>query len=117
MQCFLSINPLFILLIKSKSCYVNEELGIKYEPQAIKYGFRNVEINGTEDVENYVHILGNKFTINSKVFLNGKQVDTEWLNVNTVRINYIKLKKGDTLEVRQMGRNGKVFGASNVYVK
>ncbi|WP_195245613.1 LTA synthase family protein [Clostridium celatum] len=97
--------------------YVNEELGIKYEPQAIKYGFRNVEINGTEDVENYVHILGNNFTINSKVFLNGKQVDTEWLNVNTVRINYIKLKKGDTLEVRQMGRNGKVFGASNVYVK
>ena len=106
-------NLEYDILFGKKYAYNEMQL---YEESDIKLGFRNIQIDQVIEYVDGMHVEGYNFTINSKVFVNGKQVDTEYLNNNTLRLNKKDIKENAVVQVRQLGRNSIILGTSNEYI-
>ena len=87
-----------------------------YKSTEMKLGFRDIQIDQLKSYPDGIHVEGYNFTINSKVFVNGKQVSTEYLNSNTLRLSEESVKTGDLVYIKQLGRNSIVLGTSNEYI-
>ena len=75
-------------------------------------GIDDVVINHLEkNNEDEIFIKGQNFTINSVVYINKKKVAAEFVDTNTLKIK--GSISGDTLVVKQLGRNDGLLSQSN----
>lgn len=88
-----------------------------YVPTDMKMGVEEIVIEKIEPVEKegekYVEISGRNFTKASRVVVNGDDLDTEFVDPNTLRVRYDKLKSLDSFVVNQVDKdNGYVISST-----
>ncbi|MGI6205484.1 MAG: LTA synthase family protein [Anaerovoracaceae bacterium] len=77
--------------------------GVKYEKTDMTFGIDDITIDGLSVVGDKLYVTGQNFTEASKIFINGTQVSTEFLNSGRISCDYGKeIQDGDTVEVIQM---------------
>ncbi len=74
-----------------------------YDPTDIKMGIKDINISKVEkgEKEGQVTVKGQNFTEYSVVYVNGDAYDTEYVDENTLKINYTGLKSLDAFVVSQ----------------
>lgn len=60
-----------------------------------------------------LNIYGKNFTPWSKIYLNGKKTDTEYLNSTVLQISLSDINDGDSIVVNQLGSSDTIFRSSN----
>lgn len=83
----------------------------KPEKSTMKMGLNDITVTSLEYEKDYMIIQGSNFTENSAVYIDNKKVDTIFINDKTLKIKMIKT--GDTLQVKQLGRNDGLLSKSN----
>lgn len=83
----------------------------KPEKSTMKMGLNDITVTSLEYEKDYIIIQGSNFTENSAVYIDNKKVDTIFINDKTLKIKMIKT--GDTLQVKQLGRNDGLLSKSN----
>ena len=88
-----------------------------YLPTDMKMGIDDVIISEVtpfeENSNDYVGISGENFTKHSVVYINGKKYDTEYVDENTLKVKYSKLKSLDSFVVSQVDKDsGYVISSS-----
>lgn len=88
-----------------------------YVATDMKMGVEEITISRISPVkidgENYVEIIGENFTKSSKVMVNGDDYDTSFVDSETLRIKYDKLKSLDSFVVNQVDKdNGYVISST-----
>lgn len=96
-------------ILFGESYYLTDEE--KIEKNNMKMGLDNVMISHLEHEKNSILIKGYNFTENSSVYINNKKIDTIFVNDKTLKIKGID--NGDTLVVKQLGRNEGLLSESN----
>ena len=83
----------------------------KPEKSTMKMGLNDITVTSLEYEKDHMIIQGSNFTENSAVYIDNKKVDTIFINDKTLKIKMIKT--GDTLQVKQLGRNDGLLSKSN----
>ena len=78
------------------------------------FGLKDVVINSIVKKDDYIVVYGSNFTDYSKVFLNGKEQNTEKISTNTLRIPSVELQDGDEFRVRQISAKGNSLRSSEI---
>ena len=104
MQDLIEYDVLF-----GKSYYIDEDE--KPQKNTIKMGLDEIEIKNIDIKGNNIILRGKNFTVNSKVYANGKAVNTKFVDPNTLEIDYVD--NLDTVVVKQIGRNNTELSSSN----
>lgn len=85
----------------------------------MRMGVKDVTLNNIvpqPGEENSYSLYGENMTRNSKIFVNGEQQDSKFLNNTHVILNDCTLEDGDIITVIQMGSSSTVFATSQKYV-
>lgn len=75
---------------------------IPYDATDLKLGLTDIVITNVYSYGENLYVKGNGFTKSSKIFVNGSQKDTEFIDDNTLILSDTKLKDGDEVKVVQM---------------
>ena len=85
----------------------------------MRMGVKDVTLNNIvpqPGEENSYSLYGENMTRNSKIFVNGEQQESKFLNNTHVVLNDCALEDGDIITVIQMGSSSTVFATSQKYV-
>lgn len=83
----------------------------KTKENTMKMGLDDVIVSHIENDKNHAFIKGMNFTENSSVYINKKKIDTIFIDESTLKIKVTE--EGDTLVVKQLGRNKGLLSQSN----
>ncbi|MDD6667418.1 MAG: LTA synthase family protein [Lachnospiraceae bacterium] len=86
-----------------------------YPSSDLVMGIRDITVNQAYSFNGKVHIYGTGFTKWCKVYVNGEQVDTDYISGECLTINDSDIKSGDSIVVSQVGSNSTVFRSSNKF--
>lgn len=87
-----------------------------FVPSHMKMGVTDVILlKVLRRLDGVVLIKGENFTKASQVSVNGKLVDTEYLDANTLKLTGVKLNKGDSVAVNQVCSGYGILSTSNVH--
>lgn len=86
-----------------------------YLPTDIEYKFRNIEITSIENKNDELIIKGSNFTVWSKVFVNGKEMETEFVSEDVLKIAGNCAVSGDNIIVSQVCEDKTILGSSKEY--
>lgn len=96
-------------ILFGKNYYLkNEE---KPKKNNMKMGIDDVTISSLEQEKESILIKGLNFTKNSSAYINNKKIDTIFVDDKTLKIESVD--SGDTLVVKQLGRNDGLLSESN----
>lgn len=101
------------MLYGKKEVY-NEQ--VPYEPTNLKMGIHNIKIKDMEIKNGIVYISGEHFTEFSKAIVDGKVLETTYMDENTLCLNNVDLKKGSTVEIAQIGDDDEILSKSKAYI-
>lgn len=90
-----------------------------YLPSDIQMGIDKISITQIlPDVENQenTYIIGENFTEYSMVYVNGSPIETEFIDINHLRINYPELAIEDVFKVGQQGSDKVVLSFTEDYI-
>lgn len=94
--------------------YMHEEVN-PYTRTEIQYGLQPIEIKSIQVKENQSIISGEAFTFASVVHVNGKAVDTTFIDPNTLKIN-TNIKEKDQIKIGQLGQNNAMLSYSSEFI-
>ena len=105
-------NLQYDILYGDRYCYNGEDL---YPATDIVMGIDDVKLNSVTNSYggSNVYLSGSNFTKWSRVFVNGKKIDTSFMNSGCIYISKDSIKDGDTVKICQLGSNSTVFRESN----
>lgn len=66
--------------------------------------------------QGYISVSGKNFTRWSKVYVNGEQIPTYYINNAMLRINASDITDGDTIVVNQMGSSSTIFRSTQEFI-
>ncbi|MBR3811931.1 MAG: LTA synthase family protein [Agathobacter sp.] len=69
-----------------------------------------------EDGNQWVVLKGESFTQWSRIYINGKKVETIYISGNELRVNASKIDDGDKVVVNQNGSKSTIFRSSNEFI-
>ena len=98
------------LLYGEKYVYEGED---PYPATGIQMGIHDVTLDRVYQFGGSGHVFGDHFSKWSKVYINGKQVDTEYHSGQHLSFDSEKLESGDTVVVNQMGSGNDILRSSN----
>ncbi len=101
------------MLYGEKFIYGNNP--VTYKPTNMRFGIYDIIIEGIEIKDNDVIISGKNFTPYSVVCVDGNEVDTEFVDENTLKITKKSYNDCEELVVVQKATNLTVLGKSNPY--
>lgn len=87
------------------------------QPTNLKMGVKLITISKV--VWNYdrnVYLTGKNFTKASKVYINGEEQETTFIDEKTLKVDNFELKRGDILKVCQISSSYGVLSTSNYYI-
>lgn len=79
----------------------------------MKMGLDDIVVDEVIKDKDTIIVKGKNFTSSSHVYVNGKKVETTWIDENTLKID--KVDKAKSIEVKQLGRYDGVLSSSNKY--
>ena len=105
-------NLQYDILYGDRYCYNGEDL---YPATDTVMGIDDVKLNSVTNSYggSNVYLYGSNFTKWSRVFVNGKKIDTSFMNSGCIYISKDSIKDGDTVKICQLGSNSTVFRESN----
>ena len=105
-------NLQYDILYGDRYCYNGEDL---YPATDIVMGIDDVKLNSVTNSYggSNVYLYGSNFTKWSRVFVNGKKIDTSFMNSGCIYISKDSIKDGDTVKICQLGSSSTVFRESN----
>lgn len=77
----------------------------------MKMGLDDIVVDKVIKDKDTMIVKGKNFTSSSHVYVNGKKVDTTWIDENTLKID--KVDKAKSIEVKQLGKYDGVLSSSN----
>ena len=92
-------------------CYSGKE---SYEKKDLKMGVDEIKINSVSAIANKLYIHGEGFTEFSRVFVNDKKKDTEFLSNDTLLIDLPD--ENDEIKIGQVGTDGITLSFSSAFV-
>ena len=95
--------------------YVYGDEPITYKPTNMKLGIRDIIIKNVETKSEYTKITGTNFTPYSKVCVDGHEVDTTFIDENTLKINSKECKNFEQITIIQKSTNLIELGESEPY--
>ena len=99
------------ILYGERYCYSGEE---RYEKKDMKMGVGEIRINSVSVIADKLYIHGEGFTEFSRVFVNDKKKDTEFLSSDTLLIELPD--ENDEIKIGQVGTDGIALSFSSVFV-
>ncbi len=89
-----------------------------YKTTELQMGVNEISVSEVLPSENseQTKITGKNFTNYSKVFINDREVDTIWLDSNTLQISDAILKAGDRISVGQVDKEHTVLSTGKSYI-
>lgn len=96
-------------ILFGKNYYLRKEE--KPKKNSMQMGLDNVTISYLEHENDSILIKGLNFTENSSAYINNKKIDTTFVDDTTLKIKVTD--KGNTLVVKQLGRNDGLLSESN----
>ena len=94
------------ILYGKKYAYNKENL---YTKTNMQFGFKEPGVGSIEYEDDLIILKGGNFTENSKVCVNGKEVETTFYGDTVLAISKDSLNVGDTYTIRQVDRNDTVL--------
>lgn len=101
----------YLHLIQYDSLYGKDYLNLNETTtsnDSFTYGINIPIINKIEESNGSINIIGENFNIYSKVFVNNTNIDSTFIDNNTLSLGSYKLKSGDIITVKDMTSNGKI---------
>lgn len=97
--------------------YVYEQSGTApFEPTDMNMGVSEIKINNVKINSNKAKIIGENFTPSSVVYVDGNEVDTKFINEQTLQINASKCKNYNQITVCQQASNSVIFSETEPFV-
>ena len=88
-----------------------------FEKKDMRLGLDTISVTGVKEVsENDFYILGQNFTPDSAVFVNGKRKETQFISENTLYIVDEKLEKDDEISVIQLSVDLRKLSETEKYI-
>ncbi len=88
----------------------------RYEPSELKMGLFDITIDNVRQGSDVMVVSGQHFTESSRVYVNGKRQDTEFINENSLMVRDFVLKEGDRIRVKQITSTGGSLGGTEDYI-
>lgn len=83
----------------------------------MQMGILDVTLTGlVEQLDDSYSLYGENFTQNSRVYVNGEKIDSNFLNNTRIEIVDEKLSEGDSIVVSQVGSSNRIFRSSAEYI-
>lgn len=79
---------------------------VPYSPTKLKMGSRPITTTSVELAYGVLRVKGENFTLNSRVYINGKPAETVFLDNGTLIVVDIELAEGDSIIVAQVSDGG-----------
>ena len=76
------------------------------------FGLKDISVQTVVSSNQTAFIYGSNYTEYSKVFINGKEQETEYINSSILRVPEYELKDGDEVRVRQVSSKGNSLRSS-----
>lgn len=86
-----------------------------YEPSDMQMGVEPIVVSRAYENSGELFVAGKNFTEYSKVYINGKEYDTEYLSQYTLKVKDYEIKNGDEIKVGQCGDDHIVLGYSEAF--
>lgn len=102
--------------------YISTIHRISYYPTSITFGVLNISVSGVTQQPNAPDqpacfaVNGSNFTPWSVVYINGKEIDTEFKNSDTLLIYDAELEKGDEITVAQVAESNYTLSSTEAYI-
>ena len=77
-----------------------------FEKTDIKYGVRDIVVKGVTFTNDETWVIGDNFTKYSKVLINNKEYETEYVSDFLIKVKDYNLVEGDVVKILQ--RNGTI---------
>ena len=92
--------------------------GVKpFEKTDMQMGIDPITVKNIVSVGDYLYVVGENFTSASKIFINGKQVDTVYLNSGRIRTGEdVSMDGGDEIEIIQMSSQKTHLSSTGVWI-
>lgn len=88
-----------------------------FEKTDMKMGIDPITVSNIISMGDYLYVTGENFTTASKIFINGKQVDTVYLNSGRIRTEEgISADPGDEIEVIQMSSQKTHLSSAGMWI-
>lgn len=88
---------------------------LPYEATDLQLGIDTILVNGAEYKDGSLYIYGENFTEYSKVYLNGKEVASEFVHPNQLKAVIERPDDEVEIVVKQVGKDKMPLGSSNLY--
>lgn len=95
--------------------YVYDQVN-RYEPSQLQLGFYDIVIHNVRQGNGVVVVTGEHFTEASRVYIDGKKKDTEFVDEGVLMVWDVELKDGDRIRVRQETSTGGALGGTESYI-
>jgi hypothetical protein len=83
----------------------------------LKMGVKQISISKVvRYLDDSVTVSGKNFTKASKVYINGEEQETTFIDSNTLKVENFELKQGDMIKVCQMNNSYGALSTSNYYI-
>ena len=79
---------------------------VPFEKTDIKYGVRDIVVKGVTFTNDETWVIGDNFTKYSKVLINNKEYETEYVSDFLIKVKDYNLVEGDVVKILQ--RNGTI---------
>ncbi|SFR80457.1 LTA synthase family protein [Anaeromicropila populeti] len=89
---------------------------VPYEPSNLKYGIDNIAITFANLNDTVLTVTGRNFNQYSTIYINDKQIETEFINSNLLTAKEISMEEGDSITVAQVGADHAPLGFTTEYI-
>ena len=86
-----------------------------YKPSDMQMGTQPIVVSRAYENSGELFVAGKNFTEYSRVYINGKEYDTEYLSQYTLKVKDYEIKNGDEIKVGQCGDDHIVLGYSEAF--
>ena len=101
------------MLYGKKYVYNGED---RYDEADLQMGIEDITITSIKvDLHGNTVIKGNDFNAYSRIAVNGKEMDTVYVDRNTLALKNHEINRGDVLEVNQVSHNGNILRKGTAY--
>lgn len=97
-------------LLYGKKYLYNEEL--PYKKSNLQLGLHEVKLSDYNIENNQLKVTGSAFNDTSKIFINGKMVNTIYINNEELKADISNIKNIKNISVKQIGQNNKQLGST-----
>lgn len=87
-----------------------------YSPTEMQLGTETISIDDAYIIGGDLHVKGNAFTPFSVIFIDGRRIETHFIDKNTLVARKAELNSGSVIVVSQVAEDGEVLSTTNKFI-